>query len=866
MRKDRNKRNEEAITDLEDLFGYNERDIKSKKPKKHRKKRKHIFAKSFFGLIGISMIAGIIMIAFILQDTQNIKWNNIYDYLSEASVIYDDKGKEIESIYSGSGNRVISDYKEMPEDLLNAFVSIEDKTFWEHHGFNFIRMAGAIWEAFNSDGQIAGTSTITQQLARNLWLSESKSERSMIRKIKEAYYGIQLERHLSKEEIIEAYLNTIALGQNTLGVQSASQKYFSKDVKNLDLLECAALASLAKAPSAYSYIKTVAADEVSKDDSRIIKTSKTNIYLYNDRAEDRVKTVLTLMDQQGYITREQHEKVNVDKLKSKINPDVSEKTNEAQFFVDYTIKVLSKDLAEEYNLTEQEATQMVYSGGLKIYTTLSRKMQNAAEEQFKVGSNFPRVANLSKDKNGNILNDDKTIILYEYSNYFDEKGIFTLSEDEFSKLENGDILLQKGKRLIFVKTESETGEEINIEFRPLYQSNSEAFYSIDGGFIKIPGEYKKLDPDGNLIIDKNFLYDDRFPEFMKVKKKKIVFPKASYSLKQQVQQSQASIVILNHSNGQIKAMIGGRNIEGKMNYNRATGARQPGSSIKPISVYAPAIDSGAKLKEIKRGAASYGKYWTAASIVRDEYMTYQGKVWPRNWYSGYRGSMSLRKACEQSVNTIAVKVYDNIGKSTSVAFLENLGITSIVKNKNTRNDIKPAALALGGMVRGISPIEMAGAYAAFPNNGIYVEPKPYTEVRTKKDLLVLECNPETRRAMDVGTAFIMNDILRTTVTNGIAGRASIAGQPVAGKTGTTSDNYDAWFVGSTPKYTAALWIGNDINIELSEGSSAAAALWSKIMSDATKGDKRKEFPEAPYDVEKKYYNWRYEYFIDGTTP
>ncbi len=870
----------EKITDLEDLFGYSERDLKKKKtknkktkreenksPKRKKKpKKKKVWFKRFIALCGVVAVLGIVMVAFILQDTQNIKWDNIYDYLSEASVIYDDDGKEIENIYSSSGNRVISKYDEMPKDLVNAFISIEDKTFWDHHGFNFTRMAGAIVESVKSGGKVGGTSTITQQLARNLWLTETKSERSLTRKIKEAYYAIQLERHLSKEEIVEVYLNTIALGQNCLGVQSASQTYFSKDVGDLTVLESAALASLAKAPSSYSYIKSVATDEVSKNDSRIIKTGNSNTYLYNDRAEDRVQTVLNLMEEQGYITETQHDKAKISKLKGKIKPNIVEKTNEAQFFVDYTIKKLSEDLKKEYNLTEQEATRMVYSGGLKIYTTLDKKMQNAAEKQFKEKSNFPDVTNLNKDKNGNILNDDDGIILYKYSNFFDGKGRFTLKKAEYTLQKNGDLLLKKGKKLNFYETESSLGKDINIEFKPLYRQTGGTFYSIDGGVINIPAKYKSFDSNENIIIDAEFFADKNYKDYMSVKKNKIVIPEKSYTLRQQIQQPQAAMVIMDHKNGEIKAMIGGRSIEGKMNYNRATSTRQPGSAIKPIAVYAPALESGASLQKIKKGESSYGDYWTAASVIRDEYMTYKGKTWPRNWYSGYRGSMSLRRAVEQSVNTIPVKVLKNIGIETSVDFLEDLGVTSIVKEKGASHDLKPAALALGGMSKGISPIEMAAAYATFPNSGTYVEPKPYSEIRTKNGTLVMKSNPTTRRVMDVGTAFIMNDILRTTVTNGIAGRASMNSQPVAGKTGTTSDNFDAWFVGSTPKYTASIWIGNDINIQLSEGSTAAASLWSKVMAAATEGDKRKEFPEAPYNVEKDYYNGRNEYFIDGTRP
>ena len=863
-KKNKNRR-EEEITDLEDIFGYSERDVKEKrakrKKKQQKKKKRAKWVRRILALCGVTMVIGIVMVAFILQDTQNIKWDNIYDYLSEASTIYDSDKKKIESIHSSSGNRIIVGYDEMPEDLVNAFVSIEDKTFWDHHGFNFTRMGGAVLEFVKGGGKVGGTSTITQQLARNLWLAETKSERSITRKIKEAYYAIQLERHLSKEEIVEAYLNTIALGQNCLGVQSASQTYFSKDVKDLTVLESAAIASLAQAPGRYSYIKPVASDEVSKNDSKIVKRGEVNTYLYNDTAEKRVQTVLDLMEEQNYITKKEHDKAKVSKLKSKIKPNVSEQTNEAQFFIDYTIKALIKDLMSEFNRTEQEATQMVYSGGLKIYTTLDRKLQNSAEKEFQDSSNFPNVTNLSKDSSGNVLNDSGSVLLYKYSNYFDSDGNFTLKKGEFKKQDDGTILLKKGKRLSFYETKSSAGPDINIEFKNMYLESNGTFYSINGGVINIPAKYKKLDSKGNLIVDMKFMEEKDYTDYMDVKKSEIEISRSGYTLRQQVQQPQASMVIIDHSNGQIKAMVGGRNIQGKMNFNRATSTRQPGSAIKPIAVYAPALEMGANHEKIKEGESSYGDYWTAASKIRDEEMKYEGKVWPKNWYPGYRGTMPLRKAVEQSVNTISVKVLNNIGIDKSVDFLENLGVTSIVHDGKS-NDLKPAALALGGMTNGISPIEMASAYGTFPNKGLYVEPKPYSEIRTKDDSLVLKNEPESKKVMDPGTAFIMNDILRTTVTNGIAQNASISGQPVAGKTGTTTDNFDAWFVGSTPKYSAALWIGNDISIQLSKGSAAASQLWSKIISNGTEGDEEGEFSDPPQNVEKK----GNEYFIDGTAP
>ena len=297
------------------------------------------------------------------------------------------------------------------------------------------------------------------------------------------------------------------------------------------------------------------------------------------------------------------------------------------------------------------------------------------------------------------------------------------------------------------------------------------------------------------------------------------------------------MVIMDQKTGAIKAMVGGRNTEGRQLLNRATSARQPGSSIKPMGVYAPALQSGAD------GETS----WTAASVIDDYPMVVQGKQWPKNWYSGYRGLYTLRQSVEQSVNVNAVQVFQDIGVERSLKSLKDFGVTSIVEEGSV-NDMNAAALALGGMSKGISPLEMCAGYAVFANDGIYTEPICYTKVTNKNGDVILDGDPETHRVLDEGVAFIMRDILRTTVSNGLAKAANVGTHTTAGKTGTTTDQCDAWFVGFTPYYTASLWIGNDINIELSQGSAAATKVWSKVMKQIHKDLPKASFSAAPSSV------------------
>ena len=320
-----------------------------------------------------------------------------------------------------------------------------------------------------------------------------------------------------------------------------------------------------------------------------------------------------------------------------------------------------------------------------------------------------------------------------------------------------------------------------------------------------------------------------------------------YKLAQGSIQPQGAMVILDYKTGQIKVMVGGRGeMSGKKLFNRANQPRQPGSSIKPIAVYGPAIQSG----------VDKGTIYTAGTTVNDS-PTKSG--WPTNWYSGYRGYVTLRTGVEQSINVVSVKIVNNIGYEYSVEMLKKNGVSTIVEEGDA-TDLNPAALGLGGMLRGISPLEMASAYGTFGNGGVHIDPTSYTKVEDSQGNVILESNPDKIQTYDEGVAWIMTDILRTTVTRGIASSAAIGVQPVAGKTGTTTDNVDAWFVGMTPQYATSCWIGNDVNIQLTRGSAAAAALWSRVMRRECAGIPYGSFGSPPDDV---YYSGG-EYYVSGT--
>ncbi|MGN0702964.1 MAG: transglycosylase domain-containing protein [Lentihominibacter sp.] len=794
----------------------------------------------------------------------SINTDDIYSTLSQRSIMYDSEGNEIENLYFSDGNRTIVSYDSIPEDMVNAVVSIEDKKFWKHSGFNYIRMLGAVKDSIFGGGGISGTSTVTQQLARNIYLSEIKSQRSLSRKITEAYITILLEKNLTKEQIMEAYLNSIYLGFNSYGIQAAAQAYFSKDVSELDTLECASLAALPQSPDTYALVQ---ADYYNSDTSlpQLSKTSSVT-YLYNgDLTSDRRNLVLQNMYSEGFITESELNECLNDDLKDHIKVGVSSDADETSYFTDYAIEQLTDDIVSEYGVDESQALSMIYTGGLKIYTTMDSDIQNILEEEFDESDNFAGVAYTRTDSEGNILNSSSgDIMLYSYSHYFNSKDEFTLTSDEYEIGSDGSMTILAGKRLNIYQTEVNGEPDVSIEFKSMYENDNGVFYCIKSGALSIPQGYKTVDDNGNVIISAQFF--EEYPEFFRKDGSDYIVTSDNYSLQQKTRQPQGAMVIMENSTGEVKAMMGGRGTKGKQLYNRAVNPRQPGSSIKPIGVYGPALQmsfeyerDGKTMTLDTSEGSDWGKYITAGSIINDAPISNNGSTWPKNWYNGYRGHMTLRKSVQQSVNVCAVKTYQQIGPDYSSSMLKKVGISTIDEEGDV-NDLNPAALALGGMTSGISPLELAAAYAVFPNGGTYKEPITYTKVLGPDDELLFDNKSKEEQVYDEGVAWIMTDILRTVVTQGIATNANIGSQPVGGKTGTTDNQFDIWFCGFTPQYTAALWMGNDVNIEVSAGSSQTASFWAEVMSRVCENIPYASFREKPDNV----ISVGGEYYTDGT--
>lgn len=649
--------------------------------------------------------------------------SSIYSNIDLSSIIYDSKGEEIDKLYYTEDREIVS-IKDIPENTKNAFIAIEDKTFYKHHGLNYKRLFGAVLSKLTGrSDEISGTSTITQQLARNVFLSDIKSERTLRRKFREMIYALKIERAYSKDEILEAYLNTIYLGYGCYGIKAAAYTYFGKEVSELSLEESAALAALPQAPDSYALLK----DEKGEDTTYM---KKYKLYA-NNLATERRDLVLDLMAEQGYIDSAQAEKAKK-KMKEILHPHIEKKPRELTYFTDFLTKEVAKDLADQYSMTEEKAELLIHTGGLRIYSTIDQDIQHAIDTEFSDDWNFP---------------------------------------------------------------------------------------------------YSAEDP-------------------------------------------QAAMVVAEVGTGKIRAMAGGRNTSGQMLFNRATSPRQPGSSIKPLAVYSAALqkseDYAKRLQTFpfvdygidRQGTRLWGDYITAGSVVVDERLRINGETWPLNFSRRFSGYRTFRTALQQSINTCAVKIQLQVGPDYSMEMLRKYGISTVADDASVpTNDLNPAALALGAMTYGTTPLDMALAYGAFPNRGIRDSAVAYTKVTDAKGKTLLEKKTEETKVLDENVAFIMRDCLESVVSRGIGRNASIYGVQVGGKTGTTNDNYDYWFVGFTPRYSAALWIGTDHNTVMSGSSGTAALLWSRIMRqipDITEG----EYPPQPYDVV-----WtRGEYYTEKTQP
>jgi penicillin-binding protein 1A len=716
------------------------------------------------------------------------------------------------------GNRIPIPYERLPKTLVDAFVAAEDAEFFRHKGIDFKGITRAMIKNLMAGRIVQGGSTITQQVTKIFFLTP---KRSLLRKLKEVAYAFGLERNLSKEEILALYLNNIYLGNGAYGVEAAAESYFNKRTEDLNLAEMAMMAGLVKAPSRYSPINSL------------------------KRAKERQVYVLTRMTDLGFISQEQKEKVQQTPLR--IQSRESAYFSKAPYFTEFIRQLVERKYGKE----------KLYQEGLRIYTTLDLSLQRAAQKDVEMG-----IRDLDKRQGF-------------------RGPIQTLSQKEMKDLQNKkkgilNPLVQNAiyEGIILSKEDSKKHFTVWVEDRKGILPYSESMWALQ---IKPTSTYKPQkvkNPED--LLNPGDVVQMRVKELPRKKDQPPIL-----SLEQEPL-IQGALLCLDPKTGYVKTIVGGRDFS-ESQFNRALHSRrQPGSAFKPI-IYAAALEKG----------------YNPSTILMDspvEYEDYdEGTYWaPKNYDKNFMGPITFRNALAHSRNVVTVKILEDIGVGYVLKFIKRLGIESPI-----RRDL---SVALG--TSGISMLELAEAFAVFANGGERVKPifikkivtlkgevleenYPYVELEEKEEEEEEEGDGEPsspvlrERVMSPQHAFIMTHLLEGVVQHGTGQRAKVLNRPIAGKTGTSSDYTDAWFVGYSPSLLAAVWVGFDEKTSLGKdetGARAALPIWIAFMSKALVNFPVEDF-KAPRGIIMKKVNIEtglitheesretiIEAFVEGTLP
>ena len=690
----------------------------------------------FLAIIVLGIGAGFGALKGILDDTPEV---NAKDLIPKGyqTTLYDQDGKELKVLASFDANREYVYYDDMPENLVNAFIAIEDQRFWEHNGIDVQGIMRAFAHGLQSGDFDQGASTLTQQLIKNQIFNVGLDEKTMFdkieRKVQEQYLAVEIEKVLPKKSIAEYYLNTIYLGQGRYGVETASQYYFNKQLKDLTISECAVLAAIPQNPSKFDPV--VFPEENAKRRLMVLKKM----------------LELNMISQSDYDTAIADDVYAEIKKVSSIKKSSPTKVN--SYYIDEVINQLEDDfMAMGYS--KSEADSMIYSGGLEVHTCQDTEIQDICDTVLNDEDNYPT---------------DSYQLSYA----------LTLVDD------NGEQY-NYSQNMMVTWFQEEKGQS---SFDLIFSSEDEARAAAD--------EYK-----AHLIADTG--YKEQLESY-----KVTVEPQISFTLMEQ-------------ETGQVKAIVGGRGEKTEdRSFNRATEAtRQPGSTFKVVAAFLPALD---------------GCGMSLATVYKDEPYTYANGVEVRNWYGDkYRGPQTIRQAIQSSLNIIAVKTITDVTPELAYEYLLKLGFTTLVKSRTNssggiESDINQS-LALGGLTDGITNLEITAAYATIANEGNYIKPIFYTEVYDHDgNLLIDNRKPEESAVISPQNAWLLTSAMHDVVTIGTGTAANLScGLYTAGKTGTTSSNFDAWFCGYTPYYTASIWIGFDVNTNFAAGN-YHKNMWRKIM-------------------------------------
>ncbi|MEE3437567.1 MAG: transglycosylase domain-containing protein, partial [Lachnospiraceae bacterium] len=617
--------------------------------------------------LGFGVVKGI------LDGTPDVSTVNIAPS-GYATFIYDSEGNQLQKLVSSNANRISVSLDKVPDYMQKAVIAIEDERFYQHSGIDPKGILRAAFVGVSNGFHFSeGASTITQQLLKNnvftTWTEENTLVERIKRKLQEQTLALALEERLTNETgshanakalILENYLNTINLGSGTYGVQAAAQKYFHKDVWYLTLSEATVIAGITQNPSAYNPIRHP-----------------------ESNAKRRLR-ILDKMVEQGYITEAQKNEALSDDVYARIAAVQDESTGAStvySYFIDALTSRIINDLMNEKGLTEMQASRMLYSGGLRIYTTQDMDIQKIMDEEFANPDNFPDGteytldwALTTSDKDGNLTNYSREMLRAFYR------------------------------------------ENLDPEFDLLFSSEEEALSYIADYKANVVNEEA-----GDRIIAERYT----------------VTP-----------QPQSSMVIMDQTNGHVLAILGGRGTKtASLTLNRATDStRQPGSTFKVIGPYSAALESG---------------QYTLGSVFRDEPYQYTTGEEVHNSDGIYRGDITMRQAIINSVNVAAVKCITDLTPFTTFNQLLKYGITTL---DETHDVYQP--LALGGIYRGVTNLELTAAYAAIANGGTYTEPVFYTRILDSEGNIVLDNTPKTHTAVSKDTAILLTSALQDVVRQG----------------------------------------------------------------------------------------------------
>lgn len=711
----------------------------------------------------LGAISGIIIAFFIILISDFHKVKALGEFQPNITTKIYDKNEFLISELFRQKRELIS-LSKIPSDLINSFIAIEDREYYDHMGINIKGIVRAFFINIFSGKIRQGGSTITQQLAKILLTSR---ERSIYRKIKEAFIAIMMEFFYNKQKILELYLNQIFLGHGVYGVESASRFYFDKHVWELDLAESALLASLPSSPNKLSPIR------------------------HPKRSMERHKTVLAGMVEMGFISIIEAEEVflrfwplyleHINELSPTQNT-WSSRVDKAPWFTEYIRRRLIKKYGE----------RRVYEKGLKVYTTLDIDKQIAGQRILSEALRKQTIVSNS------LLFKNEDYIVENYSNKI----------ELFSLLFNLNPFNKKG----------------SIELKKLI-------------------EYAQKEITDELEIINYFVGFDEIGKILDI------FKSAHYGDKE-LQKVEGCLISINHRNGYIEAMIGGSEFSSINQLNRVMQSRrQPGSAIKPL-LYTAALESGR---------------FTSSTAILDSPLVYldnEGGDWiPENYEGEYYGLVRLRSALAKSINGVSIRVADQLGIDYVMEFLSKL--LKIRSNNINKRIPRNLSIALGSFE--ISSFELARAYAIIANGGRDVIPFSIRYITDRNGVIIENQEEEVKKILlkkkgegrfqiiTPSTSQIMISMLKSVITSGTAHQATI-GMPAGGKTGTTNNWRDAWFIGFSPQITTCLWMGYDTQgLSLGIGQSGgvvAAPVWAKYMKEILRNEPYKYFPFYATLIEK----------------